>query len=82
MLLRTMNPQWIAVDEITKDRDAEALAQVSYCGVKLLATAHAGSVEDLHRRPVYRRLLEQKIFSRVLILHADHSYTMQRVEET
>ena len=78
MMLRSMNPQWIAVDEITKSGDCEALMQASYCGISLLATAHAESTEDLHSRPIYQKLMDMKIFKTILVLRPDHSYTTER----
>ena len=68
LLLRGMNPQVLAMDEITAERDIDALAQASGCGVKLLATAHGGELRDLNRRPLYRGILEQGLFSRIVLL--------------
>lgn len=74
-LLRTMNPQWIAVDEITTESDILAMEQAGYCGVRLLASAHADGPEDLRRRPLYRRLLELGLFTRQVWMKPDRSYT-------
>ena len=54
---------WIAADEITARRDLAAMETISYCGVRLLATAHA---KDLNAscglRPLYRELLTLGMF--------------------
>ena len=78
-VLRSMNPKWIAVDEITAHADCEALLHAGWCGVNLLATAHAGSVQDLKSRPIYQTLISHKLFSTVLILRKDKSWTMERM---
>lgn len=80
MLLRTMNPQWIAMDEITAPEDVAALEQAAYCGVNLLATAHGSGLEDLRRRPLYRRLLETGVFRTAAVLRPDKSYTVEELE--
>ena len=79
MVLRTMGPACLAVDEITAEEDAKALTQAVGCGVRLLATAHGTSMQDLQQRPVYRSLVENRLFDKVLILHSDKSYHMERM---
>lgn len=79
MALRTMGPSCIAVDEITAKEDCQALIEAGWCGVRLLATAHAANAEDLHRRPVYRPLWESKLFETVIILQPDKSFRTERV---
>ncbi len=79
MLLRTMSPRCIAVDEITREEDCLALIQASGCGVELIATAHAASLDDLQHRPVYRRLLQAEIFQTAVILHPDKSWKLERI---
>ncbi len=68
MLLRSMNPELLAMDEITSPEDLEAAALAAGCGVKLLASAHALGPEDMRRRGLYVRLLELGIFRRFVII--------------
>ena len=68
LLLRTMNPDIIAMDEITAPRDAKALESASNCGVGLLATAHASDVSELEGRGLYRDLLSQGIFKKAVVI--------------
>ena len=62
MVLRAMNPQVIAVDEITLREDLKAVSLAAGCGVGLLATIHAADVEELTEKPLYRQLLEERVF--------------------
>ena len=80
MLLRTMSPDWIALDEITAPADLRALEQAAYCGVKLLATAHADGLEDLQRRPLYRQLTALGVFDQAAVLRPDKSYTLKALQ--
>ena len=80
MLLRAMSPTWIAADEITAKRDLEAMEQISYCGVRLLATAHAKDRQELSSRPLYRELLALGIFKRIFVLLPDRRFLVQEAE--
>lgn len=71
MMLRSMAPRVIAVDEIGSREDLEAIEYVINCGCRLLATVHGNSIDDLRIRPVLRRLVEEKIFERYVVLN-DH----------
>lgn len=78
-VLRTMGPHTIAVDEITSDTDCVALQKAGWCGVTLLATAHAGSLEDLYTRPVYKPLLSNHLFRTVVILQSHGTRKVERI---
>lgn len=78
--LRTMGPGCIAVDEITAEGDCKALIKAGWCGVTLLATAHAADKQDLFTRPVYRSLVNSRLFANLLILQSDKSYRAERME--
>lgn len=73
-VLRTMSPQCIAVDEITAAEDCMALSHAYGCGVKLLATAHAASLEEFYARPVYQQLIRMRLFDTCLVLRRDKSF--------
>lgn len=79
MVLRTMGPACIAVDEITAEADCQALRRAVGCGVRLLASAHAGSLEEFSTRPVYRGIWESGIFGTLLLLRRDKAFTVERV---
>ena len=74
-----MGPDTIAIDEITAYEDCQALLQAGWCGVSLLATAHAGSREDLLRRPVYRPIIESGLFDTLLVLSGDKTWHAERL---
>ena len=78
ILLRTMGPGTIAVDEITSEEDCKALVKAAWCGVDLFATAHASSKKDLNNRSIYRPLLQQGLFNYLAVVHGDKSCTVER----
>ncbi len=63
MLLRGMNPQILAMDEVSREEDMRAVEECCACGVELLASVHASGQDDLQRRTLYRRMLDRQIFS-------------------
>ena len=79
ILLKTMGPSCIAVDEITEEEDCKALLNAGWCGVSLIATAHAGSKTDLYRRPVYKPLLQNHLFDSLIVLNADKTWKVERI---
>ena len=80
MALRTLGPATIAVDEITGEEDTRALLKAGWCGVRLIATAHAASATDLRSRLVYRPLWDMKLFEHLLICHRDKSRGVERMD--
>lgn len=68
MLIRSMSPNVIAVDEIGKREDIDALAYVMNCGCQMLATVHGASIDDVKNKPILRKLVEEKLFKRFIVL--------------
>ena len=71
MVLRAMNPQVIAVDEITAEEDIRAMCLAANCGVGLLASIHAASVDELHQKPLWRELLRARVFRRCIVIRSN-----------
>lgn len=59
MLIRSMAPQVIAVDEIGGQKDAEILNYASKSGVKIIATIHGNSLEDIKNNKEIKEILEK-----------------------
>lgn len=68
MLLRSMTPQIIAMDEITAAADIDAVLAASGCGVRLLATAHGADAAGIAQRALYGRLLGEGVFRRAVVI--------------
>ena len=71
MLLRSLDPQIIAVDEITAQEDVKAMETVSRCGVKLLASVHGNDIADIREKPLFSALLDMKFFSYCVVIYRD-----------
>ena len=68
MLIRTMSPQVIAVDEIGNREDLESIEYVMNCGCRILATVHGNSMEDIREKPGLSSFLQEKRFERYVVL--------------
>lgn len=68
MLIRSMGPEVIAVDEIGSAEDVHAIEYAMHCGCKMLATVHAGSMEELRKRPLLDQMIDQGRFERYILL--------------
>jgi len=80
MVLRTMGPEWICVDEITREEDTQAVLRASNCGIHLLASAHAFDLADLQKRFIYRKILEAGVFDNIVVIQKDNRYMWERKE--
>lgn len=81
MLLKTMSPELIAFDEITAPEDVEAVSLCAHCGTAVLASAHAADVDDLCRRPLYRALLDLRVFERAVVITRENGKRQYRMEK-
>ncbi len=68
MLLRTMSPEVIAVDELGSEEDFKAVEQAAYSGCRILGTLHAGSIKELQEKPILKRWCKKGVFERFVLI--------------
>lgn len=68
MVLRTMSPDVIAVDEIGKQEEFIMLEEMRCSGVKILGTMHAGEINEVLRNPMIRKQVESGAIERFVEL--------------
>ena len=79
MLLRSMSPEVIIVDEIGRVEDAVAIREAAHCGVKVIATAHAFNVQEALGRSEIRTLIQERAFSSIVELKRNEQGFMHRI---
>jgi stage III sporulation protein AA len=68
MMVRSLSPEVVAVDEIGRPEDAAALHDALRAGVRVLATAHAADLADVYARPVLADLVKDGVFGAFVLL--------------
>ncbi|WP_033844167.1 stage III sporulation protein AA [Geobacillus sp. FSL W8-0032] len=68
MMIRSMSPDVIIVDEIGREEDSEAVLEAANAGVSVWTTVHGRSLKDVWQRPTLRAVMEQKVFERFVEL--------------
>lgn len=68
MLIRSMAPKAVAVDELGCEEDMKAVNQVIQCGSRIIATVHGDSLQDIMQKSFLKDLTEKKLFGRYILL--------------
>lgn len=68
MLIRSMSPDVIAVDEIGGMEEVDVMKYAMHCGVKMLATIHGESMEEIRKKPLFEQLVKERCFERYIVL--------------
>ncbi|WP_251551328.1 stage III sporulation protein AA [Neobacillus muris] len=69
MMIRSMSPEVLIVDEIGRWEDTEAILEAVHAGIKLIMTTHGTSLEEITGRPTLKEIISQKIFQRFVVLN-------------
>ena len=54
MMIRSMSPDVLIVDEIGRSRRCEAIKEAVNAGIKLIMTTHGESLEEIKKRPILK----------------------------
>lgn len=71
MVLRSMSPQVIAVDELGMEEDFLAVLQILYSGSRILGTLHCRDIQELRQKPYLQEILQGKKVTRYVLLLRD-----------
>lgn len=77
---RTMSPEVIMIDEIGGD-DAESIRGVLNCGIPIVATAHASSLDEIKAKPSLAPLLDIGVFDVFAGIFRDGGIYSVKVDE-
>ena len=81
MVLRTMSPQIIAVDELGGEEEVKLVRQIVRCGASIIATAHADSFGEWKEKEDNRQLVGKEIFRLIIELSKEEGRFQARVYE-
>lgn len=68
MMIRSMSPEILIVDEIGSEADVKAIMEAVYAGVTIISTVHGDSFQAIKQRPSLADLFHQKVFKRLVVL--------------
>ncbi|SDO45923.1 stage III sporulation protein AA [Halobacillus aidingensis] len=68
MMIRSMSPEVLIVDEIGGQKDAEAVREATYTGVEVICSIHGKSFSGVKKRPSAKQLMEEEVFQRYVVL--------------
>ncbi len=66
--IRSLRPDIIVTDELCSINDYNAVEYAKNCGVSVLASIHAKSVEEIKNKPNFENILKNKVFDRFVLL--------------
>ncbi len=66
--IRALAPDIIVTDELGQEEDMQAILYAASCGIKLLASTHADSMETFMKKPLFQEIIKQKVFKRYVLL--------------
>ena len=69
--VRSMSPDYIAVDEVCDDCEIRAIEYAANCGVRFIATVHASDYSEIISRKQIAALVYTNAFNKIVLLGAN-----------
>ncbi|WP_277673434.1 stage III sporulation protein AA [Piscibacillus halophilus] len=69
MMIRSMSPEVLVVDEIGDDRDVRSIKEAVLAGVQVICSIHGYSLDEIRKRPSLQPLFQDKVFERYILLN-------------
>ncbi len=79
MMIRSMSPEVMVVDEIGGKKDVDALSEAIHSGVTIICSIHGSSLETIKNRPLVKYMLQSDMFKRFIVL-GKRSVFKQRIQ--
>ncbi len=66
MMIRSMSPEVLAVDEIGDELDVKSIQEAVFAGVQVICSIHGYTLDDIRRRPSLNPLFQEQVFDRYI----------------
>lgn len=66
--IRALSPDLIVTDELNEQEDINAVRYAINCGVSIIATTHADSIETFLKKDSFKEIISEKLFKRFVVL--------------
>lgn len=76
MMIRSMGPQVVAVDELGTFADIKALFSVIRSGCSILATIHGDNPDSLKEKSFLKEVMDEKVFQRYVVIQNNHTFNI------
>ncbi len=80
--VKTMSPQVVAMDELCKDEEIEAISLAVNSGVRFIVTVHASDYTEILSRPQIKSLLRAYSFEKLVLLKNDKPGEIEEIYDT
>ncbi|RPF55655.1 stage III sporulation protein AA [Aquisalibacillus elongatus] len=73
MMIRSMSPEVIVVDEIGDEEDVNSINEAIHAGVQVICSVHGYTLDEVLKRPSLKPLFDGQVFERYIVLNYENS---------